>query len=153
MAKLDEKTWVLIADSEKALILVNDGNAQSPSLTLLEKEEQDNPPNREQAANQRGRVNQSAAHGQSAYSDTDWHELSKDRFAQDIADLLYDHAHRGRFDTIVLCTSRQVLGVLRDTLHQEVAKRIVAEIPKVLTNHPIDEIQKILQTELDGKSI
>lgn len=152
MAKLDEKTWVLIADSEKALILINEGNAQSPSLTLLEKEEQDNPPNREQAANRRGRVHQSAVHGQSTYSDTDWHDLGKDRFAQDMADLLYDHAHRGRFDAIVLCTSRQVLGVLREKFHQEVAEKVVAEIPKVLTNHPIDEIQKILQADLDSEN-
>ena len=51
--------------------------------------------------------------------------------------------------SIVLVASPMILGELRDKLHQEVTKRVVAEVDKTLTNHPVDEIEKILQSELD----
>jgi len=55
MAKLENGTWVLIADGEKALFMVNETDAEDPFLQVFREEEQDNPPNRDQAANRRGR--------------------------------------------------------------------------------------------------
>ena len=150
MSTLTHGTWVLIADGEKALFLENKTDAEDPYLDVWREEEQDNPPNREQAANRRGRVGQSANHGKSAYEDTDWHELAKERFADELADILYKYAHKGKFDRIVLVASPKILGELRDKLHQEVANRVVAEVDKTLTNHPVDEIEKILKSELDA---
>ena len=150
MSTLTHGTWVLIADGEKALFLENKTDAEDPYLDVWREEEQDNPPNREQAANRRGRVGQSANHGKSAYEDTDWHELAKERFADELAEILYKYAHKGKFDRIVLVASPKILGELRDKLHQEVANRVVAEVDKTLTNHPVDEIEKILKSELDA---
>lgn len=148
MSKLKTGAWVVVADGEKALFLRNDGDGEYPDLNVERIEEQDNPPTREQAANRRGRVMQSANHGRSAYDDTDWHEFEKERFAKDVADILYKKAHQGAFDQIVIVAGPQVLGVLRDEYHQEVSNRIVAEIPKTLTGHPIDEIEKMVKSEL-----
>ena len=149
MSVLTHGTWVLIADGEKALFLKNTTDEQDPYLEVWREEEQDNPPTREQAANRRGRVGQSANHGKSAYEDTDWHELNKERFADDLADILYKQAHKGNFERLVICASPMVLGELRSKMHQEVSKRVVAEVDKTLTNHPVDEIEKILKSELD----
>ena len=80
--------------------------------------------------------------------DTDWHQLSKDRFAHELADILYKLAHKGRFDKIVLVAPPHTLGELRDNLHKEVADKVVGEIPKTLTNHPIPEIEKIVKDDL-----
>lgn len=148
MSKLKTGAWVVVADGEKALFLRNDGDGEYPDLNVERIEEQDNPPTREQAANRRGRVMQSANHGRSAYDDTDWHEFEKERFAKDVADILYKKAHQGAFDQIVIVAGPQVLGVLRDEYHQEVSNRIVAEIPKTLTGHPIDEIEEMVKSEL-----
>ncbi len=148
MTKLKTGAWVLVADGEKALFLRNDGDAQDPDLNVERIEEQDNPPTREQAANRRGRVMQSATHGRSAYDDTDWHEFEKERFAKDVAEILYKKAHQGAYDHLVVVAGPQVLGVLRDEYHQEVTDRIVAEIPKTLTGHPIDEIEQMVKAEL-----
>lgn len=148
MTKLKTGTWVLIADGEKALFLQNDGDDMDPDLNVRRIEEQDNPPTREQAANRRGRVQQSANHGKSAYDDTDWHEFEKDRFAKDVADILYKQGHKGAFDHLVIVASPQVLGVLRDELHVEVANKVIGEIPKTLTNHPIDEIETMVKYEM-----
>ncbi|GHE87938.1 host attachment protein [Aliiroseovarius zhejiangensis] len=150
MKKLRKGTWVLIADGEKALFLVNEGDVQSPDLQVLRKTEQDNPPNREQAANRRGRVHQSANHGKSAYEDTDWHQLGKERFAQDLADHLYKKAHADAFSHLVICAAPDVLAVLRDEIHQEVRDRVVAEVPKTLTNHPIDDVTRIICADLES---
>ncbi len=148
MTRLTNDTWVLVADGEKALFLRNITDGEDPNLEVIRKEEQDNPKDIDQSANRPGRVAQSANPGKSAYEETDWHELAKDRFAADLADMLYERAHKGQFDRIVLVASPQVLGELRGQLHLEVTDKVVGEIPKTLTNHPINEIEKIVKAEL-----
>ena len=140
MAALATGTWVLVADGEKALFLENHGDAEDPNLRVRRKEEHHNPKTIEQAANRPGRMSDSQGN-LSAFQDTDWHELEKDRFARDLADMLYERAHKGMFDRLVIVASPGVLGELRGTLHKEVADRVVAEIPKTLTNHPMHEIE------------
>lgn len=142
MAKLKNGAWVLVADGEKALFLVNDGDESHLDLRVMRKDEQENPPTREQAANRPGRVQGSASHDNSAMDDTDWHELAKERFAIDLTDMLYARAHAGRFDQLVIVAAPQILGVLRASVHSVVADKIVAEISKHLTNQPIDNIEK-----------
>ncbi len=148
MTGLKNGTWVVVADGEKALFLRNVTDSEDPHLEVIAKEEQDNPQDSEQATDRPGRVQQSANHGSSAYEETDFHALAKDRFAADLADILYERAHKGKFDSLVLVASPGVLGELRNKLHQEVTKRIVGEIPKTLTNHPLKDIETIVADEL-----
>jgi protein required for attachment to host cells len=54
-------------------------------------------------------------------------------------------AHRGDFKEIVLVAPPLVLGEMRKKLHKEVGDRVVAEIAKTLTNHPIDEVEALLK--------
>lgn len=148
MTQIDNGTWVLIADGEKALFLENQTDGQDPFLEVFREEAQDNPPTREQAANRPGRFNDGPSVHRSAVADTDWHELAKDRFAHDLADILYKQAHKGRFSKLVIVAPPNTLGELRQELHQEVAQKVIGEVPKTLTNHPIDEIEKIVSAEL-----
>jgi protein required for attachment to host cells len=148
MSKLDNGTWVLIADGEKALFLENRTDGEDPFFEVIREEEQDNPPTREQAANRPGRNNDGPGDHRSALDDTDWHQLAKDRFAHELADILYRQAHKGRFDKIVLVAPAKTLGELRQQLHKEVADKVVGEVPKTLTNHPLDEIEKIVAGDL-----
>jgi len=89
-------------------------------------------------------VHQRVGAGRSAYGDTDWHMLAKERFASELADILYKHAHQDDFKSLVICASRPVIATLRDELHVSVKERVIAEIPKVLTGHPLDEAQEII---------
>lgn len=145
---LSNETWVLVADGEKALFLVNDGDAEYPVLNVRREEHQENPPDHVQSANRPGRQGESSGPRRYAYEDTDWHELAKDRFADNLAEMLYERAHRGDFRRIVIVAAPSVLGELRDKLHSEVADRVVGEVDKTLTNHPVDEIEKVLKAEL-----
>ena len=148
MTELKKGTWVLIADSEKALFLENVTDGIDPYLVVRREESQDNPSDREQGANRPGRMHDGGAHQRSALDDTDWHELAKERFAVELAEILYRHAHRGAFKRIVLACAPQVLGDLRPALHKEVSDKVVGEVPKLLTNHPVDQIERILKEEL-----
>ncbi|MCB1341724.1 MAG: host attachment protein [Pseudooceanicola sp.] len=150
MAELSEGTWIVVTDSEKALFLRNLTDHANPNFEVVAKDEQENPPSREQGANRPGRMNDKGPGQKSAYDDTDWHQLAKERFAADLSDRLYKRAHRGDFSHLVLVASPQVLGNLRGALHKEVADRIVAEVPKTLTNHPLDQIEKLVKHELDA---
>ncbi len=154
MAQLQNGTWVLIADGEKALFLENVTDGEDPHLQVRRIEEQDNPKDIDQSANrpgrmQEGRPGNSASGPRSAFQDTDWHELAKERFADDLAELLYKQAHRGAFDSLVIVAAPQVLGNLRKALHQEVAQKVIGEVSKTLTNHQIDEIEDIVKAELE----
>ncbi|SFS21264.1 baeRF12 domain-containing protein [Yoonia litorea] len=146
---LPHGAWVLIADGEKALFLVNAGDAQDMHLQLRQKEEQENPQAQDWAANRPGRFNDGPSVHRSAVQDTDWHVLEKERFAHDLAEMLYQDAHSGKFDKLVIIASRVVLSELRQELHQEVTKRLILDVPKVLTNHPIEEVEKLLSRELE----
>jgi len=151
VATLTHGTWVLLADGEKALLLRNTVDAISPALDVVRKDEQENPSDYDQSANRPGRMKDTGIGQSSAMDDTDWHELAKDRFAHELSEILYKRAHRGDFDRIVLVASPNVLGALRDQLHKTVSGKIVAEIAKDLTNHPLDKVETMLKAELDPK--
>jgi len=76
--------------------------------------------------------------------EVDWHHMAKERFAGELAEALYRHAHANRFEKLIVIAPPKVLGNLRKAFHAEVAGRVVAEIPKELTSHPIPEIEKLL---------
>ncbi len=148
MVELKTGTWVLICDGEKALFLRNDGDAESPDLNVVRIDEQDNPKDIDQSANRPGRMSGGGGSPKSAFDDTDWHELAKERFASDLAGRLYKQAHRGAYDHIVIVAAAKTLGALRSELHQEVTQKVIAEIDKDLTNHPLDKVEQMLKDEL-----
>lgn len=150
MSTLKHDTLIVVADGEKALFLRNLTDHENPNLDVRDVDEQENPSRGEQAANRRGRVHESANVGSHAYSDTDWHELAKERFADDLAEKLYEKAHAGEFERLVLVASPKILGELRDKMHSEVSSKVIGEIDKTLTNHPINEIEKIVKSELEA---
>ncbi|MBI6629203.1 baeRF12 domain-containing protein [Pontibaca salina] len=148
MTQLKHGTWVLIADSEKALFTHNVDDELNPTLDVIRMEEQDNPPNREQARHRRGRFNDGPSVHRSAVQDTDWHRLNKELFANELADILYEKAYKNEFHEIVLIAPPATLGELRKALHQVVTDKVIAEIPKLLTSHPLDEIETMVRNDL-----
>lgn len=136
--------WLLVADGERALFMENKGDTVHPNFEVVRELEQDNPRTHEQGSDRPGRFSDGPSAHRSAVDDTDWHKISKVRFADELADRLYKIAHRGGFKEIVLIAPPLVLGELRKKLHQEVSDKIVGEIPKTLTNHAVYDIEKLL---------
>ena len=137
--------WVVVADGEKALFLKNEGDAKFPDFKVATEMAQENPATREQGAERPGRHSDGPSPHNSAYAETDWHRLSKERFADEIAERLYKLAHRGEFEEIVLVAPPRVLGEMRKKLHKEVAQKVKAEVAKTLTNQPVWDIEQVLK--------
>ncbi|GFE63914.1 host attachment family protein [Litoreibacter roseus] len=148
MTRLTNGAWVLIADGEKALFLENQTDGEDPFLEVVREKSQDNPSDGEQSANRPGRMADNGPGQRSALDDTDWHELAKERFADDLAEMLYKYAHDGKFEKLVLVASPNILGELRAKMHQVVTDKVIGEIPKTLTNHPVPEIEDIVKNDL-----
>lgn len=144
-AGLTEGTHVLIADGEKALLLENIGDAAHPHLRVARKARQEEPP---EPADRPGRFNDGPSVHRSAVEETDWHRLAKERFAEDLAGMLLGRVRAGRIGRLVLVAPPPVLGALRARLHGEVAGIVAAEIGKTLTNHPLDEVERIVAQSL-----
>ena len=142
--RIPHAAWVLIGDGEKALVLRNEGDEDFPNLRKLSVFEQDNPPTHEQGTGQPGRFLDGKGPGRSAVDETDWHTLAKHLFAKEVAHRLYGAAHAGKFDKLVVVAPPLVLGDLRKAWHVEVASRVIAEVDKTLTKHPIAKIERLL---------
>jgi protein required for attachment to host cells len=137
---------VLVGDGEKALFLRNKGNGQQVNLEVERILEQDNPATREQGTDRPGRSAASVGVARSAVEEADWHHIAKERFAAEIANALYRHAHDNRFEKLVIVAPPKILGNLRRAFHAEVTDRIIGEIPKELTSHPVARIEKLIAT-------
>jgi protein required for attachment to host cells len=141
---ISHNALVLIGDGQKALFLRNKGTAHQLHLEVEQILEQDNPATREQGTDRPGRAVASVGTARSAVEQSDWHHIAKERFAGEIADALYRYAHDNRFDELVVIAPAKVLGNLRQAFHAEVTGRLVGEINKELTSHPISQIEKLV---------
>ena len=142
--RIPEGTLIVVGDGSKALFLRNHGNAVQPARETEAVFEHDDAPTREQGTDRPGRRGDGAAGHRSALDQTDWHQLSEDRFAVTVADVLYRAAHAGRFDKLVVVAPPATLGVLRKAFHPEVQARIISEFPKDLSGHAIADIERHL---------
>jgi protein required for attachment to host cells len=135
---------VMVGDGARALFLRNRGTRANVELVLERQVDQENPPTREQGTDRPGRRPGSDGVSQSAVGETDFHQLAEQKFAARIADDLYRMGHAQEFAALVVVAPPRMLGDLRAALHPEVTQRIVAEVPKDLTGHPLPEIQRLL---------
>jgi protein required for attachment to host cells len=151
---------VLVADGRKMLFFRNQGDGEFPNLAVEKKRVEENPKDSDQGTGAPGRTFSSAVGdpraggyggtigaGRSAYEDTDFHQLQEDRFAAEAAELLKERALRNDFESLVVVAPPATLGELRKHYHKEVEKRLAAEVPKDLTNMPVEEIERILQQQ------
>ncbi|WP_129792519.1 host attachment family protein [Sphingosinicella sp. CPCC 101087] len=156
--RVPHNSCVLVADGRKMLFFRNEGDGEFPNLEVERKRVDDNPKDHEQGTDQPGRAFASAgspraglgspgANHRSAYSETDFHQLEEDRFAAEAAELLKERALRNDFESLVVVAPPKTLGELRKHYHKEVEKRLAAEVPKDLTNMPVEEIERILQAQ------
>ena len=141
--RLPHNSFVMVADGEKMLFFRNEGDAEYPQLIVERNREQEAPANIDLKTDEAGRRH-GVGPGRSAYEDTDFHQLEKDRFAHDTAEMLRRLALGNKFDQLVVVAPPKTLGELRKHYHKEVEKRLAAEIPKDLTNMPVEEIEKTL---------
>ncbi len=141
--QIPHNSYVLVADGKKMLLLRNEGDSEYPQLVVERKEEHENPKNVEHKTSEAGRRH-GVGSGYSAYSETDFHQLEEDRFAEETAEMLKRWALRQDFDSLIVVAPPKTLGAMRKFYHKEVQKRLAGELDKDLTNAPVPEIEKAL---------
>ena len=141
--KLRSGTIVLVADGSKMLLLRNRGDEQFPDLRVVGKREIANPPSHEQMSDAPGVVFSSHGFGRSAYPAEDPHEEAAEQFAVETAGELAEYCDKEAGDVVVVAPP-DTLGVLRRHYAPSVKHRLVAEIDKDLTKHPVPEIAKLI---------
>jgi protein required for attachment to host cells len=134
---------VFVGDGQRALFLRNAGDEKFPNLKTERVFSEDNPPTHEQGTDRPGRAIESAGtHRHSSMEPTDWHEIEKERFADRVAAALEKLVRDQNMQKIVVVAPPRTLAELRHVFHADVKKRIIAEIDKDLTKHPVSEIEK-----------
>ena len=151
------EAFVVVADGRKMLFFRNQGDETYPNLEVVTAAEQQNPKTSEQGTDKpgsgfvaagtprQGNISTlSGAHHRSGYEQTDWHQLEETRFAVDAAEMLKKRALANEFERLLIVAPPSTLGDLRKHYHKEVEARLIGEIAKDLTNHPVDQIEKII---------
>jgi protein required for attachment to host cells len=147
MAKLTipHDALVFVGDGQKALFLQNRGDEQSPNLAAVRVFRDENPPTHEQGTDRPGRgFKRAATNRRSSMETTDWHELEKERFAERVASAMEQLVLADDIKAIVVVAPPRTLSKLRLTIRPSIKKRIIAEVEKDLTKHPVSNIENHL---------
>ncbi len=144
MLRIPHDAFVFVGDGMKALILRNEGDAQFLNLKAERVFTDANPSTHEQGADRPGRSFSSVGAGRSSVTQTDWHKLEEHRFAAEVAAILERIVRQRGVEALVVVAPPRALADLRKAFHPDVKRKIIAEIDKDLTKHPIDQIEKHL---------
>ncbi|RNJ51496.1 host attachment protein [Methylocystis hirsuta] len=136
--------WVLVGDGRRALFFQNHGDAELLDLRVVETRIDDNPPTHEQGTDRPGRSFTSFSPGRSAVQNVDWHELEEERFARAMADRINQAAESGELNAIAIVAPPKALGEIRKELSVKAQSKVVGELAKDLTRHPLKDIEKAL---------
>ncbi len=99
---LKNRTWILVADGARALLIRNEGSATQPKFALIRRYKQENPATREQGTDRPGRTNDAGTH-KSAMEPTDWHQIAEDRFVHELAEVIGAAFQRNEFELAHHC--------------------------------------------------
>lgn len=141
--KLPNKAWVLVGDGRKALVLRNDGDETFPNLRAISVfKDKPNPATAELGTDRPGRAVERLTGRRSGMEETDWHEIAEQRFAHSVAATL--SARESDIDALVVVAPPKTLAELRDAFSDVLKRKILAEVNKDLTKHPVHEIERLL---------
>lgn len=138
--KLPHDGLVLVSDGRKALFLKNQGDDVYPNFQVERVlQAPDNPQTREQGSDKPGTRGQG-----SAIEQTDWHDLAERKFAGEVAEALNAACFNSDVKAIVVAAPPRTLAELRNRFSDAVRQRIMAEVNKDLTKHPVYDIERYL---------
>ncbi len=142
MTKLPHDALVFIGDGRKALFLRNAGDEKFADLRVERVFAEENPSTHEQGADRPGRGHESGGTARrSSVEQTDWHHLEEQHFTMRVAKALEDLVRQRHVPAILVAAPPKTLADLRKAFHADVKAKIVAEVDKDLTRHPVGEIE------------
>ena len=143
--KIPHNAFVFVGDGRKALFLRNEGDEKFPNLKTEGVFKDDNPLTHEQGSDRPGRLSKALDSGQrSAVEPVDWHHIEEHRFAKKVAAAMEEVVRARNVRALVVVAPPKTLADLRHAFHPDVQMRVIAEINKDLTKHPVGEIERHL---------
>jgi protein required for attachment to host cells len=138
--KLPHDGMVLVSDGRKALFLKNEGDDVYPNLQVERVlEAEGSVPAREPGADK------PALRGERhTIAQPDRQDLAERKFAAEVADVINVAATTAHVKAIVVAAPPRTLAQLRTHFSDAVRQKILAEVNKDLTKHPIYEIEQHL---------
>lgn len=142
--RLTHDTHVIVCDGRKGLLLRNAGDATMPNLVVEQLfEAPPNPASREQLSDAPGSHPNRYAPS-SSVKEADPHQIAETAFVTEIGRTVSRLCGEKGIERLVVVAPPRALAALREALDDVARKRIVAEVDKDLTKHPVDEIEKVL---------
>lgn len=142
--RIPHNALVFVGDGRKALFLRNDGDEKFPNLKTEKVFEDENPASHEQGSDRPGHLGKGSQGRRAAVESTDWHDLEEHHFVRRVAAALEQMIRADKAKALVVVAPPKTLADLRDAFHADVKARVMAEIHKDLTKHPVWEIEKHL---------
>ena len=130
MDKIPTGTWVVVADGGHARLFTNVGTEREVALRQDELIHPDD-------------LKEGGA-GDMPNDLVKLPEIDEAAFSRRLAHTINAAALQNRFEHIVLIADPQSLGRMRPLLHKETMARLVGELPKTLTNSPLEDIERAL---------
>lgn len=141
-------TWIVIADGAKADFYAYEGPTRPLKLIEDGQLSHINEPSRELVTTERGRMKGNSLGQRSAIErSTDPHEYEKFKFAREISAFLSQREQE--VDCLVIAAAPRMLGDLRRLLPDAVQAKVTAELSSNLTNIPLQELPRHLQSVLN----
>lgn len=143
MEQFAKGTWVVVADCERAMVLENTGTAAAPALMLMAKETAaDLLAVSDRSARQRDRKQALTT------EPPDYTRMAGETLAADVVANLAWQARAGAFDRLVIAAPPQLLAAFRNAMDEALLSRVVAELPKTLTHHPLPKLAEVVSAAL-----
>ena len=140
--KIPHNAFVFVGDGRKALFLRNEGDEKFPYLKTENVFEDENPLTHEQGSERPGHLSKGLVSGQrTAVEPVDWHHIEEHRFTRKVAAAMEEVVRTRKVPALVVVAPPKTLADLRNAFHADVKARVIAEINKDLTKHPVGEIE------------
>lgn len=142
--KISARSWVIVCDGAKALLLRNEGDALNVNLAVVETFGQENLKDSELGTDRPGRSYQSSGTARSSMEQTNWHEAAEADFLTGLVSKLSDMAFSKEIEDIVVVAPPVALGIMRPLYSTHLKAVVSAEVAKDLVKHPVKDIEKLL---------
>ena len=138
------ETRVLVCDGRKALFIRNTGPVGKPVFEVeQEMHDKGSSHTADLGADEPGRMG-SAFGPRSSMEGVDWHGAAEDAFVRRAVEAFTALCDANEVREVVLVAPPRALAVVRKAASKSLHDRVVGEIDKDLTKHPVHEIAKIV---------
>jgi protein required for attachment to host cells len=142
---LHPETRLLVCDGRKALFIRHGGPAGKAAFTVeQEMHETGASHTADLGADEPGRL-KSAFGPRSSMVGTDWNQAAEDAFVRRAVEAFTALCDANDVREVVLVAPPRALATIRKIASKSLHDRVIGEIDKDLTKHPVHEIEKIVK--------